>query len=211
MLSFLGTIWNEFTGEISKVYHWVLNIIASVYSYVDRLWHILSTDLIHFGEQLRQYADETGKWITQTVSWLLGLIENGLRDVERWALGLLNDLRNYAESVYHWALNELNYIRGWVQTLWDQLYRWVLTNVFDPLDNFIKGIYAWALRYISYMYDLLTHPEKLAALLGKYILDYWLFFARKFAIPVVRWWLHNLKALVPDFVQIMEDILHGIL
>jgi hypothetical protein len=89
--------------------------------------------------------------------------------------------------------------------------QWVINNIWHPLYNFIQSAINWIEKYGLFVYDVITHPEKLLAILGHYLLLAWLDILRRWATPIVRFIVHQLRRFEPDLISILEDVIHKML
>lgn len=211
MLAFLQRIWNDFTSGLEHVYHWVLNLIAVVYSYINRLFNALASEVLSVWHQLQHFADAVGKWVTQEVAYLIKFIETSYHDLLHWASVAIHDVASYAETVYHWALKEFDYVTHWVSTVVNAVVNWVIKNIWQPLYDGLTTALNWITREGAYVWDIITHPEKLAAILAAYLLKSWLFIIRTWAKPIASYILRHAMSLIPDLVSILEDAISKVL
>jgi len=211
MLSLLKSIWNLFTGGVADIWHHVISLISAVWSYADRIYNVLAHDVTTVYDSLIHFAKSVDKWVTHTVDWLRGLIQQVYHDIVSWAVRQLNNLRNFAVSAYRWTVRELDKLASSISATAHAITSWVIQHIWQPLDNAITGAIHWIEHEGAFAYDLVTHPDKLAALLAAYLFRFWLALLRQWAVPITRFVLHQSRALVPDFVSILEDVITKVL
>lgn len=210
MFSWLKDIYNGASGPLSTIEKWIMGALSAVYSFfnglVSQLWHALIT----LGSELNALGDELSKAVNGLYHLLQWVIDTGLPQLENWALGELNKLREYSIGVYQWAVSEIHRLGVLVLSELNKLGQWVLRNVWDPLWNAVQGVLHWIEHEGAYVYYLLTHPDKLAAILAEWILSQWMSLGRRFAKPFARWLLHNMILDAPFIGSIIEDIISSL-
>jgi hypothetical protein len=211
VLGFLKSIWGVFTGGLSDVWHYILTLVSAIYSYIDKVYQQVSGNIVSVYHQLLTFSKQVGQWVTHEVSNLTNLIDFLVNRLYKWALTAIADLDNYAKDLYRWAFNEFHTVSNWVLGIIDQVRRWVLNDIWNPLYRDVSGAIGWITSKGAYVYDLLTHPDKLVALLAAYLLKAWLSILRTWGKPIARFILLQGKSLIPDLVSVIEDIIHSVL
>lgn len=211
MLNLIRSVWNSFSQSFASLYHWILNAIAAVYGYVNRLFQSLGNEIISVYRSLESFAHAVNVWVVNEINNIIRAIETGLRDVEQWALRIMNDIGNYAVSVYRWAIQEFDYIIKSIDNAINSIVQWVIKTIWNPLYAFIRSAFAWIDKYGNWLWDVVSNPEKLVAWIARYLLSAWLGILRTWAIPVVRFIMTQFRALIPDFISILEEVLSKVL
>lgn len=211
MLNLLKSAYNLFTKGLSAVYHWVLNAIAVVYTYVNKLFDELGKEVVSVAHSLTSFAHSVSVWVTQAIDNLIKDIESTGRSIISWATGLLNDLRNYAISVYQWAARTFDSIIKSIAAAVSYLEKWIIQDIYDPLYNFAKKLENWVLTEGAWLYDLVSHPDKLVAWIARYLLSAWLTIIKTWGVPVAKFIMSQWKKFEPDLVSILEDIISKVL
>jgi phage-related protein len=211
VLNFLKTIWNLFTGGVSDIWHYILNLFAAVYNYVDRYVNALAHDITSVYDSLVKFSDSVAHWVTVHIDDLTGLIKSSFENLEKWALGAINDVRNWAVDAYKWTVNEFNAVLKWASDTFNSLRTWIIQHIWQPLDTAISGALDWISKYGRYVWDVISNPEKLAALLATYLLKSWLFILGQWADPIVRFILQRARGLIPDVISLLEDVIDRVL
>lgn len=211
MLNLLKQAWNDFTSGISTIYHFVLNTIATVYGYVNRLFDSLSRYAVGVYRELETFAHNVDVWVTRTVSWIIAFIKSEANAIVHWTLKIYDDLRAYAEAVYQWALKYFAYVINWVTANLAKFRNWIVQNVWIPLYNYFQSLLSWITKYGLWLYDIVSHPEKLVAWLMRYLLSAWLTILKTWATPIVRWLIQQSYKFIPDIVSLLEDVISKVL
>jgi len=151
------------------------------------------------------------KWANSVFNNIIGWAQRTFADMTRWVSKLWDQLWQYVKEALdfaHWVYTYLqNLFTGWIH----DLYKWVLNNVWDPLYNWVTGIYKSLTQWINYILQFIEHPELLAQLIGAYLLKTWLALARRFAVPLARWWMRTMMSLAGEFADLIEAIISQVL
>lgn len=211
MLGFLKSIANIFTGGVSAIWHWVINLFNGVWSYIYHMWDVLVHDISEGFSYAKNLFDYLSTWVVHTVDNVVNLIKKVEGDIQHWAIGLVNKVASYAEDVYHWAIQQLDNLAHAIDKAYDDIEQWVIFKVWNPLWNFIKSALNWINNEGAQMWDLLTHPEKLVSLLESYLFSAWLTWLQRLAVPITGYILRNMIRFAPDLVSLAEDIITKVL
>ena len=211
MLNFLKSLWGFFSNPIEALWHEILNIISSVYSYFDSLISSIERDLAQAWHAFSAFADSVGRWVTHEVDSLINLIASDFKAIVKWAGNLIGDALAYAKSGYQWALRQLDNLSKFVSSTANSIVRWVVANIWQPLDNYITSAINWIDRYGSKVWDLVSNPEKLVAWIASYLLRAWLKLLTIWAVPITAFILQRARLLIPDLVSIIEDVITKVL
>lgn len=207
MLNWLKGLYNGAKGVLSDIEKWVVGALNVVYSYFDNLisqaWRGIQT-LANAVNNAIAKIESTLYSLYTSIQWV---ITKGIPQLANWALNELRKLADYIKAVYNWALGELKRLETWARGEFDKLTQWVIHHIWDPLWTAITSTVKWIEKEGAFVYYLLTHPDKLAALLGQYILAQWMNLGKKFAKPFTRWLVHNIIAEIPSVSGIIEDII----
>lgn len=211
MLGLLKQAWNYFTSGLASVYHWVLNAIAVVYSYVNKLFDSLSRYAIGVYRELETFAHNVDVWVTRTVSWIIAFIKSEANAIVHWTVKIFDDLRSYAEAVYAWAVKYFDYVINWVTANLAKFIKWIVQDVWTPLYNYFRSLFQWIDQYGNWLWDIVSHPEKLVAWLMRYLLSAWLTILRTWAVPIVAFLIQQAYKFIPDIVSLLEDVFDKVL
>lgn len=203
--------WDFSFGGIKQLYQWVLTTIGQIYDYINGWVQWLQdaiTNAIRYAANLG-YAIE--QWAQSWYTYIIGLAKSLIAQVMTWTLNLWNQLWSYIKEAWDFAHWVYSYVTGLIYSLINSVYEWVVRNIWDPIWNYITGMYKSLTQWINYLLKYIEHPELLAALLGTYLLKTWLSLAKRFAVPLARWWMRTMMSLVGEFYDIIETILANIL
>lgn len=207
MFGWLKSIFNGGKGVLTDIEKWLAGAITAVYSYFNNLIDQIWSGLRVLGNSITTFA----KWVESGITDLYNLerwiIDVGIPRVLRWAENELAKLASYLAQLRDWAISELKALANWALGELDKLTQWVLKHIWDPLWNAITGAVKWIEKEGAYVYYLITHPDKLAALLAQYVLANAMLLGKRFAKPFVRWLVHNMISEIPSISSIIEDII----
>lgn len=207
MLNWLKGLYNGAGGVLSSVEKWIVGALNTVYSYFDNLISQLWTGLQRLANALNNYVYKLEQSLYSLYTLAQWIITKGIPQLANWALNELGRLRDYARSIYDWAVKQLAYLEAWAQGELNRLLQWVLRNVWDPLWSAITNVIKWIEHEGAFVYYLLTHPDKLAAVLAQYVLSQVMNLGRRFARPFIKWLMHNMVNEIPSVSSIIEDII----
>ena len=60
------------------------------------------------------------------------------------------------------------------------------------------------------LFHLLTHPDQLAGLIGKYVLANWMSLGTKFALPFFKWVYTSSISLAPELGSLLENVISSL-
>lgn len=211
MLGWLKGIWGWASSGLDDLWHKFLGVLTAVYSYVDAWFNQLIADINSVWQWLSSFVSEIERWVISVST-----------AIEHWAIGVFNDITAWVGRLYAGLLNWINGILVWVSQWIDRIYRdvtgwiaqlesWIIQDIWNPLYNFISGAVRWIEIEGAWVFYLLTHPDQLALLLGRYILSSWIGLGHRYAKPVARWMVHTMLSAASEVGGILEDFIAGIL
>lgn len=208
---------------------WLKGIVGWVFSGVDDLWNKIVSVL----QVMQSYVDG---WIVQIIKDINSVYQwawNLIQSVERfantvytvittwatiqfnrimaWVGGLWNQLYGYAQGILVWASKYIAQIYADISSWLSRLENWIIQDIWTPLYNLISGALRWIETSGAWVLYLLTHPDQLALILGRYILASWLNLGKKYSGILGRWLVHSMLNLSSDIAGVLEDIIAGIL
>jgi hypothetical protein len=118
--------------------------------------------------------------------------------------------------------SELNSTRSWVsglvgaaealaRSLFGNLTKWIISAIFGPLSRDIAMALGWILKEGAYLLDLITHPEKLIALILRYLFGVWVSLLIRYGPIVFAYGLKHWKSFLPTILTVTEDIIDHVL
>jgi hypothetical protein len=182
ILSWTQNYINQVIGDINGVWQWITNAIAIIERWVGATY----TAVTHWVENL---YTQLIAWIGREVTSILNFINSVMAWTSQWIARIYNDVRSWLSS----------------------LEAWVIANIWAPLYNLVSGALRWIETEGKWVLYLLTHPDQLALILGRYILSSWMGLGHKYAKPVARWMIHTMISAAGETAGILEDFIAGIL
>ncbi len=211
MFGWLTNLFSNPVTDIKAAWKWLTGAITAVYSFfnglIDQLWKSLSW----LDSVINRYVSDIYKAIQAAWNAVQWVITVGIPRLAKWAENEIAKAYNYAVGIYHWALSELGRLEKWALSQLNKLVDWILRNIWDPLWNSLQRLIRWVEREGAYVYYLLTHPDQLALLIGKYILASWMNLASKYGRVVARWLLHNMLSDGKWLANFLENIISSLL
>lgn len=203
--------WDFSFGSIKQLYQWILGIIGQVYDYINGWVQWLETAINQAFAYAYNLAVSIEQWGNSMFNNIVGWVNSIGANIMRWASGLINQVVQLAREAWdfgHWVYSYLyNLVSGWI----NDVYRWVLQNIWQPLYNLATGIYRDLTAWVNYILQFIQHPELLANLIGTYLLKEWLSLVKRFAVPLARWWMRTMMSLAGEFYDIIETIISQVL
>lgn len=211
MLNWLNNLWRQITGDINNVVHWITSAIAAVYSYIVHLFDILAGDIADVARELDSWAKTVWDFIVQVYNYARAIVDVALKDLENWVLSLWNDVLSYAKSVWAQVVKWVDYLLSYIDKVWNDITSWVLKTIWNPLKNLIDGILHWITHEGALVYYYITHPDKLAALLGRYLWDSYLALLKRYGGVMAKWLMHQMLNVAGPFADVLETIMSALL
>lgn len=190
---------------------WVGDLINGLYGFLHVIfgavqsgWARLYTNAGHWVTTLEMLANSVWQKLYHVIRVTLPAIINDYRT-------LIHNLTTYAVAVYHDLIAGLQFAETFASRLVHDAIAWVQANVWTPLFKAISDAWQWITHEGAILFDYITHPDKLAALIFDSLLallerEAWNVADRlgRFALSLVA---RNLR----QFAALIEDILSAIL
>lgn len=210
MLNWLTNLFSSPIADLKAAWKWLTGAISAVYSYFDNLINQLDDAINWLERQINRYINDIEQGLRDLGDGIYWVIHTGLPDALHWAEREIAKAYNYALGLYHAAINELNKLLQWIQSELDKLIQWVLRNIWDPLWSGIQRVIRWIENEGAYVYYLLTHPDQLALLIGRYLLSSWMNLTSKYARIFVRWLMHAAINEASFVASKLEDLISSL-
>lgn len=210
MLGWIKSLVNLAIGGLDDLWHKILSVINTIWS---NLWGYvkdLYRSVTQLADDIRKLSDSISSWIARTYNTFTKWVSQQFNDVIKWADNAIKTVEHDVSSVISWASKELDTLGHYAESLFDGLKNWVLNDVWKPLYDDVTGAIGWIAKEGAYIYDLITHPEKLTALLIAYIWKSWLALFKAYAKPLVAFIIAQSRNAIPDVVSVMEDIISSL-
>lgn len=192
MLGIISRLYHDIVNGLSAVEKWIVKLLHAAYAYVDKLFNELRRAVDGVWTALENFGRSIRKFVLQVYAYAKWIVIHGIPDVIKWAEKELVSLTHDIESLGKWALRQLDQLIKDIESAVKGVVSWVITHVFDPLKTDFLTAWHWITHEGALIYDLITHPEKLAALLAHYIWNSWLDLFKKFGPQIARWLVRNL-------------------
>lgn len=192
----LAAIWHAFLNVINAVYQLLSGDIGNVLRYANALAAALRSLSTAFSDFVTFYYAPFVRWTEQTFN------AQAKRESDDY-----NRLVAFINALSHRATQDVTIVQEGVQSDIAALIRWILSAIFGPLSREIAQALGWIAKEGAYVFDLLTHLEKLADLIIAFLWSGWLLLFKKYAKQLVAFVLHNWRAWLPGVLPVIEDII----
>jgi hypothetical protein len=91
------------------------------------------------------------------------------------------------------------------------LLQWIIQHIFNPLFGDVTRALDWIANEGAFLFDLLTHADKLILYLLKFLGGEWRVLAEQYGKIVLRWFMASIRMLAPEFITMLEDIISSVL
>ena len=211
MLGIINRILHDLSSGITAVEKWALKLIHAVYSFVNKLFTELRKAVDNVWTALTNFAKAIRKFVSQVYTYAKWIVTKLVPSVIRWAekelLSVAHDIANLGK----WAVGWIDRLIKDIASAIKNITNWVIKNIFDPLKTDFLTAWHWITHEGAMIYDLITHPEKLAALLAEYIWDSWLGLFKKYGPQIARWLMRNLPNEAGMLVDAVEKFISNLL
>lgn len=211
MLDWIRSVFNDIYNYIGRWASSLLNAIGSVWSFAQWIYNTLWGYISSVSNWAYNEAQSLWGFVNSVYNyarWLLDVVISGVRDFAVW---VYHSAINLAMDIYHWAVGQVEWLKNLVTSLVDSAIRWVIQNIWNPLFADIRSAWNWIWNAGAWMWDVLTHPEKLAK-----ILAVWAFrevppLIIRFARPLGRWFTHTMLSMANEAYDVIEAIIAAII
>jgi phage-related protein len=210
MLNFINNLFNSVVNDVKSVWNWILKTISAVYSFIDREFQVVeryATDVYNYLDGLFHTA---WNFIVQVYNYAKSIVDVVIHDVVSWVTRIWNDVFSFAKGVYEQLVQWADYFKHLIASVIDDIRTWVVNNIWNPLFNSIKEALGWITHEGAMMYDLLTHPDKLVALLGGYLWSAFLGLIKAGARPIGRFLVHIMMGMAGEVADVLEAIISSL-
>src|SRR5260221_4933366 len=191
MPSWLKSLTGFFTGLFAPLWNKVLSLVTTVYRWLDKAVTVLRNDLDSLFADVFRFADSVSHFIYHTYNLFVNWVDKTFNDVIKWAGNWISKVEHYANGILAWVVQRIDSVSKWVTSLFNGLYKWIISNIWTPLYRDVTGAIRWIEHEGMFTYDLLTHPDKLVKLIIAYIWIAWLDLFRQFAKPITVYILQH--------------------
>lgn len=193
-------LWNAVISTFITVY----GFLASVNDVTIRSINAIYVGLWRLGLAWGSFATGTWPQFTQYVNNMFALLWRRIDKDRQDLINLVNDSQHQTNTTL--TVIDQNLSNGLAGLL-----AWVIKNVLLPLTADIGRALAWIGKEGAYVFDLLTHLDKLVELLLAFLWSAWLGLVRKYAKQVILLILASWKTWIAELLPIIEDIIAAII
>lgn len=211
MLGWLLGLLNIITGPLKALWNDVVSLVTTVWKWTAHIADTLYHDILSVYGDVVRLSDGIAHWISSVYGHFVKWVENEFNAVIRFFSNAITDIRNWISDASRWLTKAFDDVYHFITAIVTDVRSWVLQDIWNPLFSAISGAIRWIEHEGAYVFDLVTHPEKLVLLLIAYIWSAWLDLFRKFTKPIIGWLLANWKSVIPDIESVIEDILTHLL
>jgi phage-related protein len=207
MPGWLAGLIGFFSGAFRELWNAVINVIRTLDGYLERRINAVQTQV---------NALIAGEW--HLSFFISDFISGPFASFVKWTQVRTATIITYFDGKYNDLARNINDIRSWVpglvaaaealaRSLFGQLLKWVIDTIFGPLSRDIAKALGWIFKEGAWILDVLTHPEKLIALVLHYLFGAWVTFAIRYGPVMVSYGLRHWKTLLPTLLNIIENII----
>ena len=211
MPSWLSSLFGVITGPVSAVYRWVTKIISAVYSYIKHVFDQLASDLAGLARSTIALYHSATRFIQSVATYARWIVDVVIHDVTSWTQRIVNDVSQFATDVYNFAAKWIDWLHKYIDQMIHDLTSWVVQHVWQPLYSSLTVAWHWIDHEGAFVWDLITHPDKLVKVLGKYLWQSSLDLIKQYAQPIGRWLINVMPGSAGAFVSVLEKIIESIL
>lgn len=211
MLNWLGGLLGLVTGAFQQLWDDLVNVVRNVDGYLENRIANLQAQVnaLIAGEwHLSGYISSfiTGPY-NNFVGWVQ--IRTGLMITDY--TGKYNKLVSEINSQRSWTASLVSAAESLAQSLFGNLTKWIISTIFGPLSRDVASALGWILKEGAYLLDIITHPEKLLALILHFIFGIWVQLLVKYGPIAFAWGLRNWKSALPTILSVVENIIDNVL
>lgn len=211
MLGLINRILHDLSSGITAIEKWALKLIYAVYSFVNKLFAELRKAVDNVWTALTNFAKAILKFASQVYTYAKWIVTKLVPSVIHWAEKELLSVAHDIADLGKWAVGWIDRLIKDIASAIKNITNWVIKNIFDPLKTDFLTAWHWITHEGAMIYDLITHPEKLAALLAGYIWDSWLGLFKKYGPQIARWLMRNLPNEAGMIVDAVEKFISNLL
>ena len=211
MLAFLNNLWHIITGDIDAIRNWFLKTVEAVYSWFDRELTLLWNAIVSAARSADNLFNEAWHYILTVYNYARAIVDVVIHDLIVWIDRIVNAVGKYASDVYGELVKWVDWLRHAISVAIDDVRSWIINDIWNPLYRDITGAINWILHEGAFLLDLLTHPEKLAKLLGHWLWVSWIGLIKSYGRPIARWLMHTMLTLPRELADLIETVIAALL
>lgn len=207
MPGWLQAIVNFFGGGLAAIWHAFINVINVVLNIegqdVRNLWNYVN----RIASALNSLAGNYSFFLNHSYVPFLQWVNNTFNAQARRESDDYNRLVNFINGLSRQTNQNITILQDGISSDIAGLIKWILSAIFGPLSALVGRALAWIGKEGAYVFDLLTHLEKLAALILAFLFQGWLLLFQKYAKEIVTFVLRNWRSWLPGVLPVIEDII----
>lgn len=211
MLGIINRIKTILTGSIQAIDQWVLKLIHTTYSYVNELFAQARQAANEVYREFRQFDHTITKYAEQVYVFAHWIVTKYVPSVIAWArrelIGVRNDIAGVLRYAERWVIRIANDLASAIRNITS----WVIKHIYTPLLKDFTSAWHWITHEGALAYHLITHPEKLAAILAKYVWASWLDLFKRDGKQISRWLLKSMMHEVGPLADALETFISNLL
>lgn len=211
MFSWISRMFDAVSGRIdSTVAGWVRDLVSGLYGFLHTIFgHVIGgwENLYH---DVSGFIDRAIQLSVHVLVVLATILHHVIPTLHRLLSDFIRMVFKYARDVYHFTVTAIDDLRKWTQAALNDLHRFVVNDVYDPLFKSLTGAWHWITHEGALVFFYITHAPQLVdlfwdALIAKLEAEAWNIAQKlgSFALSLV---VRNLGR----FVSLVEDILNAV-
>lgn len=212
MFAWLRRTFDSVAGRVdSTVRGWVSDLLNGLYGYLHNVfadvtaaWNRFTGALYSTLLQIGRLADSVYKQLYRIIRVTVPAIINEYRR-------LVHDAVTFASGVYDYAVRNITAAVHYAERLVSDAINWIRVNLFDPLQAGLLDALRWITHNGAVLWDYITHPDKLAALLFDSLIVLLERNAWSVADRLGKFFISLIFKNLTRFITLIEDVLDAIL
>lgn len=211
MLNWLASLINRVSGANQQLWNNVIAVIQAVTNW-----------LASWITQVETYAGNIATFTNNVYAALFRFVLSEYNPFKSWVQQQLFNIMVREHQDYSQIGNDIaalqartdqriTVVQQTVSNGLSGLLQWIIQHVFDPLFGDVTQALDWIAREGTFLFDLITHADKLLLYLLKFLAGEWQVLGEQYGKIVVRWLMNNSRALAPAIAIVLEDIIASIL
>lgn len=140
--NWVSDLWDNTAGTVaSDIKSWVRHMLDSLTGWINDAFTWVHHALDDISSWAGDAFNAVYKWATDAWNGLYGWASSAIGNVVSWVQTLVGTVQRWAEAAFndlsHWAADALGALGNAV----DALGRWVVDNVFNPLETFVLWVW----------------------------------------------------------------------
>lgn len=161
-LGYLDRGWQYAVGLVKDAVHAVTSYVQTIFGHVGDAWEAMVAGAVAVRHALNWFASETAAGFDRVfLHWIPTIF--------RWAAARVAAVASDVASLAKWAAGAVGGLIARIAHAVASITRWVLDHIWTPIVGWIKDIYQKLKEWAYAAWYLVTHPQRLASLLWRYV------------------------------------------